>query len=591
MKKLLTILLVAALMLSTCTVFALTDVSAEMASIDVSEYFTDRDLSGDWDEVSAKALDLSQETGTAEITQAGTYVLSGTLAGSIHVNVGSDDKVQLVLNGASVTANGTAALYVESADKVFVTLAEGTENALISTAFEDGSDIDGAVFAKDDIVFNGSGTLTVTSANHGIVGKDDLKITGGTYVITAEGRGIDANDSIRIYDGSFTIVSGKDAVRVKSDEADKGYLLVVNGTFDVTAGGGAQNGEAHTEERMGFGRGGWGNTNTAASTESSASTKGFKASGSMLLLGGAFTVDTADDAFHTDSDLTVYGGTFAVRSGDDGMHANNALTIQDGAVTIAQSYEGLEATVITINGGNISVAASDDGLNAAGGNDQSGYFMYDMFASDGVSGIVINGGSVYVSSQGDGLDSNGDLTISGGTVVVSGPTNSGNGALDYNGNGVITGGTIIAAGASGMSQNFSSASTQAAALVNLSGSAGDTITVSDASGKVLLTGTVEKSFQCVVISCPDLQVGETYTVSTGSGSAQVTLSSVITGGGAGFGMGGGRQQMQGGFDGQRPDKNQIPDGQTPNGQQPGGQMPNGQQPGGQRPGGPGRHGW
>lgn len=562
MKKMLAILLAAALALSLCAVLA--DGSEDMA-IDLSEYFSKRDLSGGWDVDGAQTIRLDGQTAVS-ITEAGTYVLSGAMNGSVTVSVGDSDKVQLVLDGVEITADG-AAIHVENADKTFITLAAGSQNTLTAAGFEEGSEIDAAIFSRDDITLNGAGSLTIVSAGHGVVGKDDLKITGGAYDITAEGRGIDANDSIRIYDGQITVVSGKDAIRAKSDEADKGYLLVAGGVFRLTAGGGAANGETHTEDmRMGF-RGGWGQT--AADSADTASTKGLKASGKIYILGGDFTIDAADDAVHTDGDATVYGGTLTLRSGDDGMHADSALTIESGAITIAQSYEGLEAAAVTINGGDISVTASDDGINSSGGKDQSGWGRNDMFASDG-SSIAINGGNVHVNASGDGIDANGDLYVTGGSVVVSGPTNSGNGALDYNGTAAITGGTVIAAGASGMAEIFGASSTQVAFMVNLNGGAGE-ITVADAQGSVLLSGTVEKSFQCVVISSPDLAVGETYTVSSGNATAQVTPSAIVSGGGMGGfgggrngfgggmgGFGGGRNGFGGNMNGQMPDGTDMP---------------------------------
>ena len=591
MKKLLTILVFAVFLLSTCTVFALTDSRAESA-YDLSEHFTNRDLSGDWDATKAIYLDLNNQS-EVSITEEGTYVLSGSMQGSVTVNADDSAKVQLVLNGASITADGTAAIYVAQADKVFITLADGTQNTLTSTAFSEGDSIDAVIFSKDDITLNGSGTLIIVSADNGIVGKDDLKITGGTYVITAEGRGIDANDSVRIADGSFTITAGKDGIRAKNDEdTSKGYVLIAGGSFDITAGGGAENGETHTEQMMMGFRGNWSNGQTSTASSDTASTKGVKASGNLIILGGSFNIDASDDAFHTDSDLTVNGGTITAQSGDDGMHANNTLTINDGVITISQSYEGLEGTAIVLNGGDIRVTASDDGINSAGGNDQSGFWRNDMFASDG-SCITINGGNIYVNAQGDGIDSNGDLAVNGGTTVVSGPTNSGNGALDYNGSGVITGGTVIAAGASGMVQGFSNGSTQVSILVSLNGSAGN-ITVTDATGNTLLSGTVEKNYQCVVISSPDLAIGQTYTVSGGSASTQVTPSSTVSGSsGMTGGFGGGMRQGggKGGWGNQQaPDNGQQMPGnsqQIPNDLYvPGSQAPNGQQ----MPGGFGGHG-
>ena len=608
MKKiavLIALILALTLSLASLTGFGETLGTAETAAValDLSEYFSDRDLAGTWDADEAVTVALTGsgadcdsaavtvDNGTVTIAAAGTYVLSGSYDGAIIVNAADDEKVQLVLNGVSLAPASGAAIVVESADKVFITLAEDTENTITCTGFDETSDIDAAIFARDDIAFNGGGALTITSAGHGIVGKDDVKFAAGTYTITAENRGIDANDSVRVAGGSFTIVAGKDGIRAKNDEDDtKGYIVIFDGTFAITAGGGAQNGAAHSDGMMGFGR-----QAASASEGSSTSTKGVKASGDLTILGGSFTVDAADDAFHSDANLTVTGGAISAASGDDGMHANATLSLSGGTIAITRSYEGLEGQTILVSGGDISVTASDDGLNAAGGSDGSGYGFYDMFSSGGDALLAISGGTLYVNASGDGLDSNGDMNVSGGTIVVSGPTNSGNGALDFGEQGAasITGGTLIAAGASGMAENFGSGSTQVSMLVNLSGQGG-AITVTDASGNVVLSGEVEKSFGCVVISSPDLKVGETYTVSCGGSSTSVEVTGTIVGSGmGGFGgrMGGMNGQGFGGRGGQSGEGEALPGGGFQPGERPEdsgeGQFPGGQ--GGRRgPQGSGR---
>lgn len=227
LKKSLSMLCLCALLLSLGGAAFAADV--ELSQLNYDDYFSARDLSGSWkaDEAVSLALD-----GSLTISEEGVYLLSGTLAdGCITVNAPKEAKVQLVLNGVSVTSSVGPCLLVESAGKVFVTLAEGTENSLSSAAFAAGAEEDGAVYARDDIVFNGKGKLVVRSAAHGIVGKDDVKFGGGEYDITAAGRGISGKDSVRIFDGSFTIDCGKDPIRSKSSEADRGYVLILGGQF------------------------------------------------------------------------------------------------------------------------------------------------------------------------------------------------------------------------------------------------------------------------------------------------------------------------------------------------------------------------
>lgn len=527
------------------------------AGVNLSDYFSKRDLSGEWDGKSAVEMTLTE---SVTITEAGVYILSGTIEnGTVTVSAGKDDKVQLVLNNVSIACASSAAILVENADKVFITLPEGTENRLVSTGFDENSSVDAAVFARDDVIFNGKGTLAIESAKHGVVGKNDVKITGGTYTITAQNRGIYADDSVCVADGSVTIVSGKEAIVAKNEkEAEKGFILVGGGALNLTAGGGADNGKTHIDD-MFMGRGGWNNT-ASASSQDDDSGKGLKATGRVMLAGGTVVIDAADDAVHSDTKVVIYdGASLTVSSGDDAIHSDDVLTIEGGTIRILKSYEGLEAVAITINGGDISLTASDDGMNSAGGNDGSGWGRNDMFANDG-SSITINGGSVYVNAAGDGIDANGDVTVNGGTVVVSGPTNSMNGALDANGSLTVNGGTVIAAGAVGMAETFGSASTQVSFLTNLSGGENSQITVTDESGQVILSAAVEKSFSCVVVSSPELKVGETYTVSSGTSSVTVTVSATSSGGSGDFGggQGGGFGPSGGGPGGgsnQRPGQN------------------------------------
>ena len=203
---------------------------ANASSIVLENYFTNRDLSGEWEEDEAILVSLSE---SLTITRGGIYVLSGTVEnGAVTVDVPSEEKVQLVLNGVTISCANGPCIYVKNADKVFVTLAEGSKNALTSTGFAEGDEADGAVFSKDDIVFNGEGALTITSEKHGIAGNDDVKFGGGTYVIHAGERGITGKDSVRIFDGSFTVYSSKTPIRSRNKKnPEKGYVLIVGGTF------------------------------------------------------------------------------------------------------------------------------------------------------------------------------------------------------------------------------------------------------------------------------------------------------------------------------------------------------------------------
>ena len=534
-------------------------------TIDVSGAFSDRDLDGSYDESKATRIALSDGgttvTGdgatvsgnTVTITAAGTYLISGTLSeGQIKVEANEADKVQLVLSGATVTSANSAALHVAKADKVFLTLADGSENTLATSgayAAADDSAIDGAVFSRSDLTVNGGGSLAVSSAGgNGIVCKVDVVLASGSATVTAAKHAIQANDSVRIAGGSYTLHAGTDGIHAKNDKNSKlGYIYVAGGSLDITA---------------------------------------------------------ESDGFDANYVLRVDGGTITVSAGDDGLHAESDLTINGGDITVTKSNEGLEGARVTIAGGTQDVVASDDGVNASGDpNDSDSSSDTDDDSSKnnatgsdrpGTSGggqmtggqespaqdqggggdstppqgrqggqggqgngappqegkgdsappqegkggmaagadesayLLITGGTLTVKADGDGLDSNGALEVSGGEVYVSGPTSDGDSAIDY-GDGsraTITGGTVVALGSTGMAEGFGNSSTQGSMLISASGNAGDTVTLSDSSGKVLCSYVAQKSFACVLVSAPGVEQGKTYTLKVGSNSIDVTLDGI-----------------------------------------------------------------
>lgn len=556
--------------------------SVTAAAVDTAGMFTDRDYEIGYEESESTLIELAgdsaqcdssavQITGsTVTITAAGTYLLTGTLDnGMILIDAADTDAIHLVLSGANISNAASAALYVRRADKVFVTTAAGTENSLSSTGeYEaiDENNIDAAVFSKSDLTLNGAGSLTVqAAAGHGVVSKDDLVIISGTYTITAAGHGLAGKDSVRIANGTFTITSGKDGIHAEnSEDAALGFLYILDGTFRVVSAGDGLSAGSYLQLDGGSldllcGGGSSGasinrDVRSSATAEDSVSTKGIKADGDLILKGGSATIDSLDDGIHSNASISISGGSFQISTGDDGIHADAAVAISSGAIQISRSYEGIEGLTIEITGGEIELTASDDGLNAAGGTDQSGTSGFgggfrgeDDFRSGSDAAIRISGGTLHINASGDGIDSNGSLTISGGTIYLSGPDSGGNGALDYDSEASITGGILIAAGASQMAQNFGSSSTQGAMLVTVAAQqAGITIALADSSGKELLSWTADKAFDSVLISCPEITQGATYTLTAGTSQTEVTMGSLVytaggsaaVGGQPGGGMGG-----------------------------------------------------
>lgn len=572
-------------------------IAATAGPLDADDMFSKRDRETSYDDAQAVSISLSDngilydsdkvkaENGIVTISGEGTYIISGTLSnGGIVISAEKTDKLQIVLNGVSISRESSAAIYVERADKVFVTLAEGTENTLSNKNgyINDGDvNIDAVVFSRDDITFNGTGSLLISaSEGHGIVSKDDLVFCGGSYKIACGSHGLSAKDSIRIASGDYDIESGKDGIHAENaDDTSLGYVYIASGNFkiisdgdgvsagtvlqiedglfDITAGGGNQNGATHTGDSFFGGYGGRPPQDTQTDT---VSTKGLKAGTVLSVSDGTFHIDSADDALHSNEDVTVIGGIFSIKTGDDGIHADNHAVIGGGSIVIETSYEGIEGTVVAISGGEIRITASDDGLNAAGGNDGSGFGYGGRPGGDSANSsnqIQISGGVIYINAGGDGVDSNGNVYVSGGETYVSGPVSNADAALDYDGNAQITGGIFVAAGANGMAQNFGTGSTQGSILIPASGSAGQEIVLKDSSGNVLISYTPEKSYSSVLISCPALKQGAAYQIILGGQSTSVTLDSLIyTAGGMG-GPGGGPGGMGGpggkpGGEGKRP---------------------------------------
>lgn len=431
-----------------------------------SGYFTTNDQNTAW--TAATTITLSGDTatisgsgayangGSVTIASAGYYDVTGTLTdGSLIVDAGKNAKVFLRLNGVTITCSDDAAIRVNQADKVFLTLAEGTENTVTSgetyseAALADKTD--GAIFAHDDLTINGSGALTVTAAyKHGIAANDSLRITGGKITVTAPADTVHVNDSLHITGAAITLSAGDDAIR--SDT-------------------------------------------------------------SVAILGGSITVNTCN--------------------------------------------EGIEAPEILIEDGAVTVTSTDDGINACGTE-----------TSDGsLPGVTINGGTVTLLNpsgrDADGIDSNGNIDINGGLVYISLVGDGGNCALDYgseNGGACrINGGTVVACGGSTMLEAMSENSAQPSLLyAGTTQAAGTEITLQDSSGETLLTYAAPNSFSAVLVSCPEMTTGNTYTLTLGTTSQEITLTQVATTYGVSGNMGGGMGDMGG-----RGGMNGGPGGSTP----------------------------
>ena len=469
--RLLCIALCACMALNGCSSTSLPDdtLSSEQEEMDDSVSssedsaytYSDYELDDSFDRQSAASITLSGSTAqsngsgvsinnaTVTISKEGCYLINGELEdGQIIVDAGDSDKVQLVLDNASIHCSTGSAILVRNADNVKVTLAADSENELSDgTEYQtDNDNPDAALFSKDDLVINGSGSLTVQgNYKHGIAGNDDLVITGGRLTVNSLSHALRGKDSVAILDGTFVLTSQKDGIQASNTEdSTKGWvqidggnftiqssgdgiqaetnLSIYDGSFTITSGGGAVNGADHTENRGGgFGRPG-GNRPDSANGQTSPempsqpaeggqtpsempsqpaegeqSSSGNESDYSELI----FDPDDFDDTSTDDSDTTVstkgikagnalliQQGTFVIDSADDAIHSNYSVTIDGGSFQLSSGDDGIHAEAyLNINGGTTTIAESYEGLEAAQ--------------------IHISGGTTQVSSSDDGLNATG----------------------------------------------------------------------------------------------------------------------------------------------------------------------------------------
>lgn len=613
--------------------------------------YSDRDKDASYDEAAATKIALAGQGATVSgegaavegtavtITAAGTYVVTGELmAGSLVVNAGDQDKVQIVLDGASIRNEAGPALNIQQADKVFVTLAAGSQNTLADGAsyeLAEGEDEpNAALYSKADLTINGTGALTVEgNYRHGVNSKDDLVVTGGAITVTAKEDGLRGKDCVKIADGFFAITAGGDGVKSNNDEdLTRGFVSVDGGTFAVEAGD-----------------------------------EGFQAATYLRLAGGDAQIKAADHALRSDVEAAMSGGTYVVEAGGKGMNPETKFTMDGGTFTVAGCEEGIEAQEVIVNDGELNITASDDGINAAvaerdsndattdgttDGSDGAAAAGQDPNAAgksgdaDGLNGadgsgapggqserpelpegaepgqmpeasegfdpqsgerpelpegveegqmpqrpegadgerpergqggkwadgerpelpegaepgqmpddgqmpqdgdfggrggrggagsgplaanasedclIQINGGKVTINAGGDAVDSNGYVEVTGGELVGA-SSGAGDSALDYEYGATVTGGTVILAGGAGMAETFSEGSTQPFALVMVAGNEGDALVVTGSAGAELVAWRASESFQCVLVSVPGMQEGETCTLTVNDAATEFTAS-------------------------------------------------------------------
>ncbi|GAA3700262.1 carbohydrate-binding domain-containing protein [Arthrobacter ginkgonis] len=469
----------------------------------------------------------------------------------------------LVLGLAACSADAPAATSAGTASPSAATTS--TTAVVPSAEIEEDTHFD-----ADDLVWDAADEIPVTLADGASSGGDGVQVDGDTVTITAAGTYRLAGS---LSDGSVVVAAGdQDTVRLILDgvelasstgspfvvnSADEAIVYLADGTANsltdaatyADTGEDAPNAALYSAADLTVAGSGsltvTGNSNNGITTNDglvlaggqvqvTSMDDGIRGKDYVVLLAGDYAVDARGDGVKSDNEedagrgwLLVDGGTLTVASGDDGVKAFNLLTVTGGAVSVTESVEGLEASHIAIGGGTVDVVSSDDGVNAAGGTsstDANGFGTMGggpMGETVGDYTVLVTGGELTIDSEGDGLDSNGTATISGGTVVVNGPSSDGNGALDVNGDLLVNGGTVAAAGSAGMAVAPSEGSEQSGVQVTFGSTqpAGTVIQLADSDGGLVATFVTTKPAASLVLSADGIVDGGTYAVHTGGTAA------------------------------------------------------------------------
>ena len=541
--------------------------------LDVDTHYSEQDLS--WDASSETAIDLSNPTatdgvtvedGTLTITKAGTYKLSGEYQGQIKVETADSDAVRLVLDNANITNSSGAALNVVNADEVILYSASGTTNTISDGADYTATgenDPDAVVYSKADLTIAGEGTLKV-NGNHedGIHTSDGLVIASGTLEVNAANTGIKGKDYVDILGGTINVTAQQDGIKSTNDtDEGKGWTRLSNGTVTVNAGddgfkasrvveisGGSLTVEQSDEgiEAQYINVSGGDVNVTSADDGMNAS---LKTSDSESTDSSANTSDTANQQQNNQQQGSIPGGQQSGTSNQQqqGMGQPPAMsgtsqdgTSQNGASGTAQQQNN------TQNQGNQNMGQPPamPGGNAQDGTTGTGQQGMGQPPQGGMPGggggtfevidaaINVSGGHVTVNAEGDGIDSNGVTTLSGGTLIVNGPSQGGNAALDTNGDLLLNGATVLSGSTADMFEAPSTNSTSGyLKLTNSSGfEQGSTVQVADSSGKVVANYKVTKSnVQLVLVSSSSIVKGQSYTAYTTTSAVDSNAASLASG--------------------------------------------------------------
>ena len=479
--------------------------------------------------VTGQGASFSDQTLT--ISQAGTYVLTGSGKNlKLVVEAADTDQVYLVFQNLTLEGEGTL-LQVNKAHEVVISLAEGSQNALTENQASDDKKVKATIHSQVPLTLNGTGSLTLTAlTKNALEVEDDLKVLGGTYTVKAANHGFKAEGALAIEVATLTIEAGKDGLHAEHDETTERANISLNPT---------QLSIAATED-------------------------GVDAGNELTIKGGTITVSQSEEGLEARV-IRQLGGDVTIKSSDDGVNASAGSSSKTTDTSATSKTTEASATSNSADTSSSASQATSDSATASapdsqatadsasasqtdqankdknqtppappagqappqGGQGPGGMPPGGQEESDPSLQIILAGGSLTVDAEGDGIDSNGTVTISGGSLVVNGAVQDGNGPLDAAGDITITGGTVWALGTSDMLQGFAQGSTQASITANIAGTAGQTLIILDANGKEVARQTASKDFQAVIMSSADLVDGQTYTIQV-EGTTQTATAALVT---------------------------------------------------------------
>ena len=512
------------------------------------------------------------------ITGGDLAIVSGTegiKANEVNLPVLADDAIVEgeYVNGTITISGGTIDITagedgIKATERIEISGEADVTVDASQTDATDGSGFDGIQVGKTTETVNGNttqltvdvwGTLAISggtvnikgASDDAIVAKGDFIMTGGTLTGKATCDFIKAYRLVDISDGTLNITSGQDGIQsgkaltettsgntTTSSNYTQGDVRISGGDFTITAGGGSK----------------------VSLGNDAASCKGIKANTDLTITGGTFNIDSADDCIHSNYNVTVTGGSMALATGDDGVHADYTLTLgteggadDDFTIDISTSYEGIEGSVIKYLSGTTYLYATDDGVNAAGDYTEDGVLTASItpFAGPGNPGggtggwgpggpggpggddsspygmLYIKGGRIFCEAKGDGLDSNGNIEMSGGLVLVNGPTSGGNGVFDADGTFKVTGGTLIGVGTSDMAVTPTVSNQGYLLKSNTSGSAGTPVKITTDNGSITFIPKV--TWRWFFVTTPDMTSGGSYSLSTVSSYGEKIFGKTVNG--------------------------------------------------------------